>query len=157
MPNSMQKIQHFFVYGTLCRGQCRERLWPARPIRVVPAWTTGHLYGREDYPAMRPGADRVLGECWEFEASEMPLVIRTLDEIEGTNQPGEANLYDRVITQAHFVAGPETTIPAFGYHYAINPIADGFHRILPADAETGVRWPHVGPASAPGPRFGTSR
>ncbi|TWT92585.1 gamma-glutamylcyclotransferase family protein [Neorhodopirellula pilleata] len=141
MPPKTQEIRHFFVYGTLCRGQCRANLWPARPLRITPAWTTGQLYGRADYPAMRPGTDRVNGECWEFDAAEMPLVIRTLDEIEGTNQPGERNLYDRVVTQVRLLEGSETLIPAFGYHYATDPLADGFHRIVPIGAESGVRWP----------------
>lgn len=90
---------------------------------------------------MRPGTDRVFGECWEFEKSAMPLVIRTLDEIEGTDQPGEPNLYDRIVTQAQPVNVLESSIRAFGYHYANDPIADGFHRIHPVNAEAGVRWP----------------
>lgn len=137
MNLSEPKIRHFFVYGTLCRGQCREKLWPERPLRVTPAWTRGTLYGRSDYPAMRPGGDRVNGECWEFEISEVPRVLHVLDQIEGTNQPGSPNLYDRVIVEAFPANSPGTIIEAFGYHYACDPEPHGFERIRGDE----IRWP----------------
>ncbi|SMP76547.1 Gamma-glutamyl cyclotransferase, AIG2-like [Neorhodopirellula lusitana] len=174
-----ESIKAFFVYGTLCRGQCREHLWPARPIRIVEAWTYGTLYGRADYPAMRSGTDKVAGEYWSFDPKDMSRVIAALDEIEGTHQVGQPNLYDRVIIdvykrtneEAHAMLEPNPTNKptlesldkkplddltiddtppnrspfdrAYGYHYAIDPIADGFQQISKSVRQTSpcVKWP----------------
>ena len=77
-------IRAVFVYGTLKTGQCRANRWPLEPLSIHPAWTRGTLYGRDDYPAMTEGADRVLGELWQFAETQMELVLKRLDEIEGT-------------------------------------------------------------------------
>lgn len=129
-----------FVYGTLKRDQCRGHLWPARPISVVAAWTRGVLMGRADYPAMVPGDDRVLGEVWTFDDRDMPEVLRVLDEIEGTNQPGYADLYVRVVVET-FDQNGSPLGPANAYHYAGDPAGDGFIRITPESEGDGVSWP----------------
>ena len=33
-----------FVYGTLMRGELRERCWPHQPLCVIPACVRGLLY-----------------------------------------------------------------------------------------------------------------
>lgn len=130
-------LNTFFVYGTLKRGQCRSALWPCPPVTVRPAWTRGHLYGRHDYPAMTAGDDAVMGECWEFADVDVPAVITALDAIEGTNQPGEPDLYHRVITEV-FDAPGRPIGNAYTYHYATDPADDGFRRV---QADEFASWP----------------
>ena len=122
----------FFVYGTLKRGQCREHLWPETPQSITTAWTLATLYGRQDYPAIQTGEDRVLGEVWRFEASQMPQVIKQLDRIEGTNQPNESDLYSRCTVNC-FDLNEHPLGISYCYFYVIDPREDGFHRILPSD------------------------
>ncbi len=118
-------ICRVFVYGTLCRGGCRQSLWPVAPTRVLPAIARGRLFGHRDYPAMVAGVGKVAGECWQFAAADVAGVLAVLDEIEQTGQPGLPNLYDRV------VVGLPKIGDAYAYHYATDPAADGFVEILP--------------------------
>ena len=134
------KANAVFVYGTLKRGQCREAMWPRRPTKIREAIVVGSLFGRDDYPAMREGIDRVLGEIWQFEPVDMPAVLKALDRIEGTNQPGAADLYHRVLVEVFDTSG-NALGHAHSYRYASDPIADGFVLIEPAAAETYVAWP----------------
>ncbi len=134
MPNSV------FVYGTLKRGQCRASMWPARPIEIRAAWVAGSLFGRNDYPAMTLGEDRVLGEWWSFQTSDMPSVLTALDQIEGTNQADEADLYHRVIIDV-FDLTDQPIGDAFSYHYASDPVIDGFALMRPTAGERYVAWP----------------
>ncbi len=129
-----------FVYGTLKQGQCRETLWPCLPRSVRPGWVSGSLFARHDYPAMTLGADRVLGECWEFLPAEMPRVLHVLDQIEGTNQPGVDDLYHRVRVEVYAVNGHRIG-PAFGYHYASDPLEDGFTPVYPPEPNALLQWP----------------
>lgn len=155
-------VSAVFVYGTLKQGQCRAGLWPCRPQEVVAAWTLGRLFGRHDYPAMISGTERVLGECWLFVSDQMPTVLETLDQIEGTNQPGEKSLYDRVIIEVQpvterpagvlaarvlpepgsdpIVAARQASVPAWTYHYASDPLEQDFHQLSPG-RHGYVRWP----------------
>jgi len=144
----------FFVYGTLCRGQCRQHCWPKTPDWIASAWVRGTLFGRQDYPSLRPGDDRVLGECWAFPESDSESVLNVLDAIEGTNQPGQPNLYDRVQMEVHLLETPSwrpgsqarpphtDSVAAFGYHYATDPTEDGFRPMHP-DSTGVVRWPAI--------------
>jgi gamma-glutamylcyclotransferase (GGCT)/AIG2-like uncharacterized protein YtfP len=149
-PPASEPICRFFVYGTLCRGQCRERCWPCPPLDITPAWTFGTLYDRHDYPAMRLGHDRVRGECWRFAPEQMNLVREVLDQVEGTDQPGTANLYDRVVVEVYSLASIDraqaTTADQLGtalaYHYAVQPEQDGFQRIVPKKSLE-VSWPII--------------
>lgn len=141
-------ITRFFVYGTLCRGQCREKCWPLEPLEITPAWTFGTLYGRADYPAMRPGNDRVMGECWRFDAAAIAEVRMVLDEIEVTDQPGIPNLYDVVAVEVFTLASVDQPVTASSdriglaqaYHYSNPPEQDGFIKITPFVGHI-VRWP----------------
>tara|TARA_R110002049_G_scaffold285698_1_gene466776 strand:+ start:201689 stop:202111 length:423 start_codon:yes stop_codon:yes gene_type:complete len=133
-------IRSVFVYGTLKRGQCRESLWPVRPVAITPAWTRGTLFSRHDYPAMTGGNDRVRGECWQFDAERIAEVMRCLDVIEGANQPGTRDLYRRVIVELSDADGGSLGL-AFGYHYAIDPTQDGFVPVRPDAPDRDVAWP----------------
>lgn len=130
LQNHPQKLESdsVFVYGTLKRGQCRENLWPVPPIKVTPGWILAKLFGREDYPAIVPGNDQVMGECWRFTAQQMPAVIKRLDQIEGTNQAGEPDLYVRKLVMTFSMDGI-TLGESYCYFYASDPESDGFERI----------------------------
>ena len=105
---------------------------------------------------MRPGGDRIAGECWQFDQNEVLRVIQALDIIEGTNQPNRANLYDRVTLQAFPIEAMEDkvtdfgsdrtelrrSIPAYGYHYAVDPLEHGFRRLSPSPEDGLSRWPY---------------
>ena len=129
-----------FVYGTLKRGQCRESRWPLRPLSVCEATVLGSLFGRDDYPAITEGHDRVLGELWQFGAAELPLVLNALDQIEGTNQADVDDLYHRVIVEAFDISG-NLLGTAYTYRYARDPLADGFALIEPSGENAYVAWP----------------
>ncbi|WP_436715654.1 gamma-glutamylcyclotransferase family protein [Roseiconus lacunae] len=139
METERRQVNSFFVYGTLKRGQCREKLWPAEPSSVHPAWVVATLYGRHDYPAMTRGDSRVIGEVWTFSDSELPLVMCVLDEIEGTDGNGPSDLYHRYVVEATLLSGNlqhdrdnSDCVKAYAYFYNNDPVKDGFH-VQPID------------------------
>lgn len=148
MPEATQEFKHVFVYGTLKRGQCREDCWPRIPVRVEPAWTFGSLFDLGPYPALLVGGDRVLGDLWSFDPSDMPAVFAALDRIEGTNQPGAPNEYDRVLVRVTSWSRGE--LCASTYRYADPQIAG---QLAPLEASCRVRglsyvqWPRAGAGS----------
>lgn len=141
-PETSTKLEHVFVYGTLKRGQCREDLWPRPPASVAPAWTLGSLFDLGPYPALLAGSDRVLGELWSFEPSQMAAVLEVLDRIEGTNQPGLPNEYDRLQVQVTSWAGGK--LEASTYRCADQAIADRLEPLVAncfIEDEPYVQWP----------------
>jgi gamma-glutamylcyclotransferase (GGCT)/AIG2-like uncharacterized protein YtfP len=113
-------INHIFVYGTLKQGECRGDRWPCKPQSITSAFVRGELYDLGPYPALLPPAagtlgDRIGGEVWEFDSAAMPKVLRVLDQIEGYDQPGESNLYERVVIECQTTAGDIGK--AFTYYY----------------------------------------
>ena len=131
-----------FVYGTLKRDQCRCRLWPAEPVSVQQAWSRGTLFGRQDYPAMTAGEDRVLGELWKFRERDLPRVLDALDQIEGTNLVGQEDLYRRAVVET-WSLDDQLLENAYVYHYATDPCVDGFAELRPADTHSFVQWPET--------------
>lgn len=132
-------IHAVFVYGTLKRGQCRGGLWPAEPVSVRDAWIHGNLFSRGDYPALTAGQDRVVGELWSFRPSYIGQVLQTIDQIEGTNQPGQPDLYVRVAVET-WDFDRQRLEQAYTYRYATDPTDDGFVMLRP-DENGLVRWP----------------
>ncbi|OUT58703.1 MAG: hypothetical protein CBB71_12475 [Rhodopirellula sp. TMED11] len=140
-------VQAMFVYGTLQRGQRREVNWPRQPLTIQPAWIWGDLFGRSDYPALRPGKRKVRGELWRFAAQDMPQTLEILDEIEGTTDNGPQDRYQRRLSEANILnadnrsADPVSVDPAtspircftYLYHWDVHeqgflccPVVDGF-------------------------------
>lgn len=141
-PNTTPELEHVFVYGTLKRGQCREDCWPAAPVSIEPAWTRGSLWDLGPYPALLLGSDRVLGELWSFESGDISTVLRALDQIEGTNQPGLPNEYDRV--QTRVTSWRRGEVVANTYRYADPSIADQLEPLMASSMIDGhhyVQWP----------------
>lgn len=145
LGNIERMISRIFVYGTLQQGQCRAAMWPVLPNNVTRSWTLGTLFGRDDYPAMIEGDDRVLGECWQFDPSAMDKVLAALDIIEGANQPGRPDLYVRREVDVWALSDDSSqpsTVPkrAWTYHYATDPHHDRFEAITPSQ-DGYVGWP----------------
>ena len=123
-----------FVYGTLKRGQIREKCWPCKPVSVLAARTKGRLHDLGDYPAMTQGDDCVLGEVWRFRSEDMTDVLSVLDEIEGFyDRPDD--LYKRQVVNCEYCNGE--TIQAYTYRYA-RELRE--HQRIPA-AANGCQWP----------------
>ena len=126
-----------FVYGTLKRGQCRERLWPKVPLKVEPAWTLGALYDLGPYPALVAGNERVLGEAWHFAAEDMAPTLRILDAIEGYRGAAD-DLYVRIAIECVIDGGCQ--LRAYAYRYARIENLRPAQRVLP-DESGYCRWP----------------
>ncbi len=122
-------LQHIFVYGTLKRGECRERCWPKPAHSVRSAWTLGALFDTGPYPAFLPGNDRVAGEIWSYPPADIDRIRTALDIIEVTNQPGEQNLYDRLSITAYLLNGQ--ALCAEVYIYALLEDVPKFARVQP--------------------------
>ncbi|HAC90841.1 MAG TPA: gamma-glutamylcyclotransferase [Planctomycetaceae bacterium] len=145
----MNSPSAIFVYGTLKRGQCREKCWPLPPVGVHSAWTFGQLFDLGPYPALLPGQDRIMGQLWVYREPEMAQVLAVLDEIECTDQPGQANEYDRVIVWVtQFDTGQ--TVPAYAYLYADAYFLQKSARNVPAtsaiEGHRYVTWPELASA-----------
>jgi len=159
----------FFVYGTLKRGQCREALWPRPPQRIRTGFVRGWLFDLGSYPAMWCGecepfetprdhspadsasklavahpcdcdCDWIAGEIWSIETCDLDVTLKTLDEIEGTNQPGELNLYDQILVRAYSSPGSHDSVLALAYQYSRLSSLKETIRIRPR-AEIHVTWP----------------
>lgn len=130
----MDDAAHFFVYGTLKRGECRERMWPHPPQNVQRAYVRGCLYDLGPYPAMIAGDDWVAGEIWTVAEKDVLRTIEVLDEIEDYHPAGDNNLYTRV--QVPWFSNPEASSdpqPALTYHYARTQRLMSHQRIEPHD------------------------
>ncbi|MEX2186090.1 MAG: gamma-glutamylcyclotransferase family protein [Pirellulales bacterium] len=138
MPTEAQHdaVAAVFVYGTLKRGECRQRCWPRVPIAVEPAVIRGRLYDLGPYPALGPGDDRVRGELWCFDVDAMPETLRVLDEVEGATQLGDF-YYRRIILTCECDDGQRRE--AFAYEFAdLDRLKD--KPIVPPDASGECCW-----------------
>ncbi|MCI0359106.1 MAG: gamma-glutamylcyclotransferase [Planctomycetaceae bacterium] len=116
-----------FVYGTLQRGQVRERCWPRTPIAVEPATVRGALFDLGPYPALVEGDDTVAGELWRFALEDMPATLSALDAVEGF-AGREDDLYRRVIVTCTAATGVAN---AWTYRLARASLLQSARRIAP--------------------------
>ncbi len=130
-----QQVFALFVYGTLMRGQSRERCWPHAPLAVEPATVRGALYDLGPYPAMIAGSDLVEGELWHVAPEHIEDTLRALDAIEGYSG-GDRDLYRRVLIDCETRGG---AMEAWTYHYARLDRLQLARRIQP-DADDYCRW-----------------
>ena len=109
------QAESVFVYGTLKSDQIRASMWPRKPVQIQKAFTTGSLFDLGDYPALIPGSDRIGGEIWSFQPSDMAVTLQVLDEIEDFQQPNRDDLYVREVIACQ----SESNLPirAFVYYY----------------------------------------
>jgi gamma-glutamylcyclotransferase (GGCT)/AIG2-like uncharacterized protein YtfP len=140
----VESLSNIFVYGTLKRGQCREHCWPLRPVMTRSAWTYGRLYDLGEYPAMLPGNHRVAGQVWSYHKADSQQVLEALDRIEGTNQPGQANEYDRTEILVT-IRQTALRVSAFTYIYARPIFLERYGRQIDGSMEVAgmpyVIWP----------------
>lgn len=92
----MSASQIVFVYGTLKRGQCREKCWPRAPLSVQPAFVRGRLLCLGPFPGLVEGEEWIRGEAWKIAHRDLAETIRVLDQIEGFQQPQGADQYQRI-------------------------------------------------------------
>jgi gamma-glutamylcyclotransferase (GGCT)/AIG2-like uncharacterized protein YtfP len=144
-------ITDLFVYGTLKRGECRELMWPRKPIRVRDAFILAQLYDLGAYPAIRVDEsdeaasgvehlDWVAGELWSFAPEDLLATLAVLDEIEQTNQRGYRNLYDHVLIRAFDRPNSRTSRLALVYQFSTWGRLDQSRRLRPRDGEVFVSW-----------------
>lgn len=131
------EITHVFVYGTLKRGQCRERCWPYRPVSVNTATIRAALYNLGPYPAIGPGDALVLGEIWELHPDHIETTLAVLDNVEGyAGLPGDE--YTRRVVTCTLLNGDE--VEAFTYFYAdVRQLRR--YKAVPPDADGHHSWP----------------
>lgn len=141
MSNSVGSI---FVYGTLQRGEVRERCWPRRPILIEWATVRGELRDLGEYPALVSGDDLILGELWRFNAEDLAVTLPVLDEIEWFGQDDE-DLYQRRVANCCTLFGE--TVPALSYWFA-DPSSISKSPIVQPDAEGFCRWTAVRPPAS---------
>ena len=122
----------FFVYGTLKQGQIRGGVWPFPPSQIVPAVIQADLYDLGPYPAAAHGSGWILGELWFFEPFQVATTIQVLDAIEGFEENGTNNEYDREIVNV-FASGldSESEVKAHAYFAARTDQLARFRRIPP--------------------------
>jgi gamma-glutamylcyclotransferase (GGCT)/AIG2-like uncharacterized protein YtfP len=95
---------------------------------------------------MKAGSDRVVGEVWRYQTSNLDRVLQVLDQIEGANQSDSVDLYSRVITEVwiqdqsdafteSFVSGGTAST----YFYAGDPLEDEFTKL--SNNKGYVSWP----------------
>lgn len=118
-----------FVYGTLKRGEERERCWPHPPWEILPATLLGELRDLGLYPALIHGADRVAGEVWQLSPEHVEDTLRVLDAIEGYREGSAENLYQRQVVQCTTADGRK--LAAFTYFYADEAAARQACRVTP--------------------------
>lgn len=133
MPDAVNAI---FVYGTLQRGEVRERCWPRKPLRIDWATIRGELHDLVDYPALVAGEDVILGELWQIAEVDMATTLAVLDEIESYGQDVD-DLYVREIVACRTLSGEERQ--AYTYRYA-KPAEIARSPIVLPDAEGFCRW-----------------
>ncbi len=122
---------NLFAYGTLKRGECREQLWPHPPVAISEGFIQGKLYDLGPYPAVRVDIDDevseadhdggwewVQGELWSIAPEHAAATLKTLDDIEGTNQAGQRNLYDQVRVRVYKYPGSHESQLALVYQYS---------------------------------------
>lgn len=124
-----------FVYGTLKRGDVREKCWPRTPVKVEGATVRGELYDLGPYPGLIEGDDVVAGELWSIAAEDVAATLAALDEVEGFRGAVD-DLYRRVVVECRTAAG---VIPAWTYLYARASELRAEQRILP-DREGVCGW-----------------
>jgi gamma-glutamylcyclotransferase (GGCT)/AIG2-like uncharacterized protein YtfP len=100
-------------------------------MQIRKAWTLGRLYDTGPFPALIDGEDRVAGQLWSFEDKQIIKTLEVLDQIEGTNQPGQANDYDRVRRPVWLIDTGET-IEAQFYIFAILDLLPQFEYLSPS-------------------------
>jgi gamma-glutamylcyclotransferase (GGCT)/AIG2-like uncharacterized protein YtfP len=163
MKTSIPIVTNVFVYGTLKRGQCREKMWPRTPLSIRTGYVRGWLFDLGPYPAMWCAdchevsgeacndipcpCDWVKGEIWSLAKDDLAITIEELDEIEETNQPHTCNQYDQILVRVY--QSPDTqsaassSVLALTYQFSRLSDASAKGRIHPVAEDRVVYWPNL--------------
>jgi gamma-glutamylcyclotransferase (GGCT)/AIG2-like uncharacterized protein YtfP len=106
-------------------------------VEIREATLQAALYDLGPYPAIGPGDDPVAGELWFLRADHIEETLRVLDRIEGFNQPGQRNWYERRIVECRDDSGQVHR--AYTYFFADLPALAKVKRVL-AGADQRCRW-----------------
>lgn len=136
---SPQLICAVFAYGTLKRGQCRERCWPHPPLGIQTGYVFGRLHDLGAYPALVEGTDRIAGELWHLAPEHLAETLRVLDEVEGATEERDPWFIRRVATCYMFGGGEAQ---AWIYYFA-RPERIADCPTVAADADGLCRWPRA--------------
>jgi gamma-glutamylcyclotransferase (GGCT)/AIG2-like uncharacterized protein YtfP len=99
-------INKVFVYGTLCEGEANHHVVAPFVKKVTEAKMKGWLYHLPyGYPAMVEGTGEVIGQF--IELSNVEEAIKHMDELEGYEEGGSDNDYERIISKAVTQDGQE--------------------------------------------------
>ena len=131
-----EPVTAIFVYGTLQRGEVRERCWPHAPMKIEWGTIRGLLRDLGEYPALVAGEDLVLGELWHLADGDMTSTLAALDEIECYGQD-DVDLYVREIVTCQTLAGDERR--AFTYRYA-NPADIAMVQVVVPGSDGFCHW-----------------
>ncbi|HBJ38264.1 MAG TPA: hypothetical protein DDZ51_26625 [Planctomycetaceae bacterium] len=161
MQTPIPIVTNVFVYGTLKRGQCREKMWPRPPLSIRPGFVRGWLFDLGPYPAMWCAdchetvddscndapcrCDWIQGEIWSLAKQDMAITIEELDEIEETNQPNTCNQYDQILVRVYETPNSSgataSSVLALSYQLSrlsATPAKSRIHPIVIGDI---VSWP----------------
>jgi len=128
-----------FVYGTLLRGMERGSILATAGYRG-PAMLRARLFDLGDYPGIREGEGRVIGELYEVSK----VVLDILDEIEGylADKGRESLFLRREVRVCRLVDGK--SVNAFCYFYNLppkgDPIPHGDYRRYLLERKGGDQW-----------------
>lgn len=108
----MKNTYYVFVYGTLRQHESNHHLLKNASCLWRQAWTIGILYDTGyGYPGMLASTtNRVYGEVYEVNGEQ----LKQLDLLEGYEEYGKNNLYERITQTIHTDSGP---VEAFVYLY----------------------------------------
>lgn len=155
-------VTNVFVYGTLKRGQCREKMWPRSPLSIRPGYVRAWLFDLGPYPAIWCAdcdevggetcgnapcpCDWVEGEIWSLAKDDLAITIDELDEIEETNQPHTCNQYDQILVRVYQSpdSHSDATSSVLALTYQFSRLSDigGDRRIHPPEGGKVVCWPN---------------
>ncbi len=131
-----EKHLPIFVYGTLKRGEVRERMWPRGAVLIEEATARGRLFDLGSYPALADGDDVIRGELWHVREEDLPVTLDSLDAIECYGNE-EVDLYVRRIIECRTLGGDVRR--AYTYLFANPDELDGVLVVMPDD-DGFCRW-----------------
>lgn len=117
----MSAARAYFVYGTLRPGGRYWRNVSEFIEHYEPGLLAGHALHHlpEGYPAIVKDPKRqVFGDLLFVRSQCETLVQDILDELEGYEQPGEANLYERVTVEVMRLRADRAVVVVDTYLYA---------------------------------------
>jgi gamma-glutamylcyclotransferase (GGCT)/AIG2-like uncharacterized protein YtfP len=111
-------MTRLFFYGTLMADDVRGSVLDGLARRVDDATISGDLYDvHGGFPALVPGAGRVVGEVWEILPGYGPSALAITDRIEGYRPANPAHsMYVRRTVNALLPDGSEVLVETYEWN-----------------------------------------